>query len=72
MNEQMSTLADWVGKLALGLVINAEFSAVNSAKIMSWLGGLNEIARAGVYTMTPESLHITVLDSYPLGSAKMH
>ncbi len=62
MEKQHSMPASWVGKEHLGFVINAKFSLENTTLIDTWLKGLNRSVTEGLYTMTPEALHITVLD----------
>ena len=62
MQQQKSEPVDWVGKEFTGFVINTTFSEDNTNKIMEWLAGLKKTVKEGIYTMTPESLHITVLD----------
>lgn len=62
MNETYSQPVDWVGQLHLGFVINAAFSKDNQRILSDWLAGLRQQAPEGLYAMTPEGLHITVLD----------
>ena len=62
MERTRSQPVDWVGTNHLGFVINAAFSDANTHEITEWLHGLRQATPQGVYVMTPEGLHITVLD----------
>ncbi len=62
MEQLKSTPAEWIGKEFTGFVINVVFSPENEQVINAWLDGLREASPEGLYTMSPESLHITVLD----------
>jgi hypothetical protein len=62
MEHLKSAPASWVGEEHLGFVINAVFSQDNTRTITEWLDGLGSQTPEGVYPMTAEGLHITVLD----------
>ncbi|HWZ65845.1 MAG TPA: hypothetical protein VNX65_03535 [Patescibacteria group bacterium] len=62
MEHIRSSPVTWVGEEHLGFVVNAAFSDENKHVLTTWLEGLREISPAGIYTMKPDSLHITVLD----------
>lgn len=57
-----TTPVDWVGTEHLGFVVNAAFSTQNTEVITEWLKGLKAVTPQGLYPMSPEGLHITVLD----------
>lgn len=62
MEQCRSTPVAWIGEEHLGYAVNVAFSAENTNVIMSWLSSLQKVASEGIYAMTPDSLHITVLD----------
>lgn len=62
MEQKYSSPVNWVGEEHLGFVINASFSLDNASKLNIWLQGLNDLVSEGIYAMTSEGLHITVLD----------
>jgi len=62
MEAARSKPVNWVGEEHLGFVVNTVFSPENATLITDWLRGLVRQVPEGLYTMSPEGLHITVLD----------